>query len=35
MIKAYTNISFTEKQLTDPSKLYDLIILNNIWDQVS
>ena len=31
MIKAYTNISFTEKQLEDTTKLYDAIQLNNIW----
>lgn len=31
MIKTYTNISFTEKQLEDPAKLYDALILNDIW----
>lgn len=31
MIRAYTNISFTEKQLEDTAKLYDAIKLNNIW----
>ena len=31
MIKAYTNISFTDKQLEDTPKLFDLIELNGIW----
>ena len=35
MIKAYTNISFTEKQLEDTTKLYDAIRLNNIWAVVA
>ena len=35
MLKAYTNISFTEKQLEDIPKLYDAIIMNHIWEQVS
>lgn len=34
MLRAYTNISFTEKQLEDPQKLYDIIVLNNIWSEV-
>ena len=34
MVKAYTNISFTEKQLEDTPKLYDALHLNNIWDDV-
>lgn len=34
MIRAYTNISFTEKQLEDIPKLYDAIILNGIWDVI-
>ena len=34
MIKKYTNISFTEKQMEDIPKLYDLITLNGIWDFV-
>ena len=34
MVKAYTNISFTEKQLEDTPKLYDALRLNNIWDVV-
>lgn len=32
MIKAYTNISFTDKQLEDTPKLFDLIELNDIWN---
>lgn len=35
MLKAYTNISFTEKQQEDPAKLYDIITINNIWDEVA
>lgn len=35
MIRAYTNISFTEKQLEDTAKLYDAIHLNGIWDVVA
>lgn len=31
MIMAYTNISFTEKQLEDTPKLYDALLLNDIW----
>lgn len=34
MLRVYTNISFTEKQLEDPQKLYDIIVLNNIWETV-
>ena len=34
MLRAYTNISFTEKQLEDVQKLYDIIVLNKIWDTV-
>ena len=30
MLKAYTNISFTEKQLEDTTKLYDAIRLNDV-----
>lgn len=30
IIKAYTNLNFTEKQLEDPAKLYDLLEQNNI-----
>ena len=35
MIRAYTNISFTEKQLEDTTKLYDAIRLNDIWTVVA
>jgi hypothetical protein len=35
MIRAYTNISFTEKQLEDTPKLYDAIHLNDIWTTVA
>lgn len=31
MIKAYTNINFTEKQLEDVTKIYDALMLNDIW----
>lgn len=34
MLKAYTNISFTEKQLEDTTKLYDAIRLNDVWAAV-
>lgn len=34
MLRAYTNISFAEKQLEEPQKLYDIIVLNNIWETV-
>lgn len=34
MLKAYTNISFTEKQMEDIGKLYDSIVMNNIWDTI-
>ena len=30
-VKYYTNISFTEKQLEDPCKLYDLIKTSNLF----
>lgn len=30
IIRAYTNITFTEKQKEDPAKLYDLLIENKI-----
>jgi uncharacterized protein YpbB len=35
MIRAYTNISFTEKQLEDTTKLYDSIRLNDVWAAVA
>lgn len=34
LIKAYTNISFTAKQEESPDKLYDLLELNGIIDDV-
>lgn len=34
MVKRYTNISFTDKQLEDIPKLYDALILNNIWNTI-
>ena len=34
MLKAYTNISFTDKQLEDIPKLYDALILNDIWTTI-
>lgn len=34
MIRRYTNITFTEKQLEDTTKLYDAIKLNRVWEQV-
>ena len=34
MVKAYTNITFTEKQLEDITKLYDAIRLNDVWAAV-
>lgn len=35
MIRAYTNISFTEKQLEDTPKLYDAVHLNGVWTAVA
>lgn len=34
MIKNYTNITFTEKQMEDITKLYDLIELNGVWEAI-
>lgn len=34
MIKAYTNISFTDKQQEDTPKLYDAIKMNGVWEIV-
>ncbi len=34
MIKAYTNLSFTEKQLEDPAKLYDLLEQNDLVNKI-
>ena len=33
-IKAYTNITFTEKQQEDPQKLYDAVVINGLWEKV-
>jgi hypothetical protein len=35
MIRSYTNINFTEKQLEDTTKLYDAIVLNSVWTSVA
>lgn len=35
MLKFYTNINFTEKQLENYDKLYDIIHINNIWESIS
>ena len=35
MVRAYTNISFTEKQLEDTTKLYDALRLNDVWAAVA
>lgn len=34
MIRAYTNIAFTDKQLEDTPKLYDAIHLNGVWNVI-
>ena len=34
LIKTYTNISITEKMMENPSKVYDLLVLNNILSAV-
>ena len=34
MIKTYTNISFTDKQTEDPTKLFDALVLNGIWEEI-
>ena len=34
LIKTYTNISITEKMMQNPSKEYDLLVLNNILSSV-
>lgn len=31
VVQAYTNISFTDKQLEDSTKLYDALMLNDVW----
>jgi hypothetical protein len=35
MLQRYTNINFTDKQLADTPKLYDIIYLNGIWENVA
>ena len=35
VIKYYTNITFTEKQLEDPCKLYDLIESNGLFTEIA
>lgn len=34
IVKAYTNISFTEKQLEDVAKLYDLLVSSGFYETV-
>ena len=34
VIKNYTNITFTDKQLKDPCNLYDLIKTNDLFDRI-
>jgi hypothetical protein len=34
IITSYTNISFTEKQKEDPSKLYDSFITSGLYDKI-
>lgn len=34
ILKAYTNINFTDKQLEEIPKLYDLLEINNIFDTI-
>ena len=34
IIYAYTNISFTDKQKSEPTKIYDLFEENNIFNQI-
>lgn len=34
IIKYYTNITFTEKQLENPSKIYDLLNSNNVINNI-
>jgi hypothetical protein len=34
VVDFYTNISFTEKQLEDPCKLYDLLIGTGLYNQI-
>lgn len=34
MFKAYTNVSFTEKQLEDPAHLYDILLSSGLLEEV-
>lgn len=34
LIKTYTNISITDKMMENPSKVYDLLVLNNVLSAV-
>lgn len=34
IIKAYSNLNFTDKQLEDPAKLYDLLEQHNVINQI-
>ena len=34
LIKTYTNISITDKMMENPSKVYDLLVLNNVLSTV-
>ena len=34
LIKTYTNISITDKMMENPSKVYDLLVLNNVLSSV-
>ena len=34
LIKTYTNISITDKMMENPSKIYDLLVLNNVLSSV-
>lgn len=34
-ISAYTNITFTDKQKEDPSKLYDLLVSSGLFEKVN
>lgn len=34
LIKHYTNVSFTDKQLEDAPKLYDLLVSSNLADEI-
>lgn len=34
VVQAYTNINFTDKQLSETTKLYDVLELNGVWEFV-